>query len=738
MRFIALLCLFCSIASATQLGGIAAGGMSLEAIVNEQPVASIDSITPNPADSGITVHFGGHGTDDGSIAAWSWSSDVEGEQIGTSAYFTKSNLHIGEHTIWFKVQDNLGVWSDSVSDNLSITEPTPPTIGAEAWNSDDSKDGYPIGGGAGYTDTIIRKTSAGNYVLVTNYAGLISALDGVDEGDTIYIDDTCHIRIQNIATDAYIHNGCIIASGRGKPSGDTVLPGALLYVDASDFGTAWDDPKAMLFTAHSPAHSCRITGIRFRGEYSELEGDQDTTKYAGSPTTYMGGITLSQDNGEVDNCEFWGFGKNPIAVNGSNCYVHNNYLHHGARYYYAYGMQHNNDAECIWEANIMNPRGEHCLNSATDESPYGHWVTCYNYYLQNTPGSERHGADYAPADTGYNNTCMCPADNFVCHHRTSGESVDTAYFHHNWLYNGVTAYGWPGNTKHKVENDHNGLTWPTDADNVKPTAVISLDKHSASSLPCTSYVTATGSSDPNGSLLEFWYEFGDSSEPTNYQHKYAYDDTAKHIYDGIGKYTIELLVKDDDGMIDITRDSLIIEATSDSCLVFWVADRSCESEDGMVAQCYIEKTTGDLHWKCWERDLYLNHGWERVEIDLSDSLAEWETDSITVKFRCYCNTTDSYDNPAAFFDDVYMTCGNVLNGGFEEPDDARCGTPPVADADNWTGSQYTPSSADLYAIRPNIYAHTGHGCLQVGRAQFTGGSWASGDYAQSYQRVGLD
>jgi lysophospholipase L1-like esterase len=83
--------------------------------LNAPPVASIDSIAPNPALPGETVAFTGSGSDsDGTITGYSWRSSRDGV-IGTSSSFSTSTLSEGIHTIYFKVQDDKGVWSPEVS-----------------------------------------------------------------------------------------------------------------------------------------------------------------------------------------------------------------------------------------------------------------------------------------------------------------------------------------------------------------------------------------------------------------------------------------------------------------------------------------------------------------------------------------------------------------------------------------------------------------------------------------------
>ncbi len=78
---------------------------------NQPPTAVIDSVAPTEVAYGDRVTFVGHGVDaDGDIVAYVWKSSIDGE-LSTSANFETSSLSQGTHTIWFKVQDDKGVWS---------------------------------------------------------------------------------------------------------------------------------------------------------------------------------------------------------------------------------------------------------------------------------------------------------------------------------------------------------------------------------------------------------------------------------------------------------------------------------------------------------------------------------------------------------------------------------------------------------------------------------------------------
>jgi len=94
--------------------------------VNDVPIAFIDSISPNPAKYSTLVSFSGHGTDvEGDILAYDWDSSIDG-QLSDQASFSTSSLSIGEHIIYFKVQDEEGEWSEADTDTLTILENQPP------------------------------------------------------------------------------------------------------------------------------------------------------------------------------------------------------------------------------------------------------------------------------------------------------------------------------------------------------------------------------------------------------------------------------------------------------------------------------------------------------------------------------------------------------------------------------------------------------------------------------------
>ncbi|HEX7364974.1 MAG TPA: hypothetical protein VF366_07410 [Dehalococcoidia bacterium] len=84
------------------------------------PTAYIDSIYPINVTCGETVTFKGHGIDpDGTVGAYDWRSSRDGD-LSTIDTFSTSSLSSGTHTIWLRVQDNDGQWSNQVSGTVVV------------------------------------------------------------------------------------------------------------------------------------------------------------------------------------------------------------------------------------------------------------------------------------------------------------------------------------------------------------------------------------------------------------------------------------------------------------------------------------------------------------------------------------------------------------------------------------------------------------------------------------------
>jgi len=103
----------------------------LQETVSFQPQAIINSISPDQAIAGAAVRLSGSGIPSDEILRFKWRSSQDGVLYhGESAEFECSNLSVGVHTIFLKVLDEEGVWSEEVSQSLEIVsgENHPPTV----------------------------------------------------------------------------------------------------------------------------------------------------------------------------------------------------------------------------------------------------------------------------------------------------------------------------------------------------------------------------------------------------------------------------------------------------------------------------------------------------------------------------------------------------------------------------------------------------------------------------------
>ena len=89
-------------------------------VLSTSPVATIISITPNPVNYESTATFVGSAVDpDGNVTVYLWRSSIDGT-LSTSLNFTKDDLSLGNHTIYFKVKDDDGQWSTEVSSWIRV------------------------------------------------------------------------------------------------------------------------------------------------------------------------------------------------------------------------------------------------------------------------------------------------------------------------------------------------------------------------------------------------------------------------------------------------------------------------------------------------------------------------------------------------------------------------------------------------------------------------------------------
>jgi hypothetical protein len=97
-------------------------GGCVRPVVNTKvpPLAYIDSVSPSEIYVGERIKFTGHGVPSvGQIISYNWRSNVNGD-LSPLATFDTNTLTAGPHTIWFKVQDSYGNWSQEVGANVNV------------------------------------------------------------------------------------------------------------------------------------------------------------------------------------------------------------------------------------------------------------------------------------------------------------------------------------------------------------------------------------------------------------------------------------------------------------------------------------------------------------------------------------------------------------------------------------------------------------------------------------------
>ena len=117
----------------------------------------ISSIEPNPANEGENVDFSGYGFDpNGTIAAYFWRSSLDGP-LSNQSNFSANNLSAGIHLIYFRVQNETGIWSEERSRSLEIN--------ATIFESEKIDDSFAIPKNVIYGGGVLIVIAGGGYVL---------------------------------------------------------------------------------------------------------------------------------------------------------------------------------------------------------------------------------------------------------------------------------------------------------------------------------------------------------------------------------------------------------------------------------------------------------------------------------------------------------------------------------------------------------------------------------------------
>ena len=109
--------------------GIYSEAVNSTLVFTMRPFPKIDKITPNPAYIGERISFIGNGTDDGNITLYHWRSDIDGLIYnGSEPIYNTSSISPGIHTIYFRIMDDMGIWSDEIYSVIEVFDNKPPQI----------------------------------------------------------------------------------------------------------------------------------------------------------------------------------------------------------------------------------------------------------------------------------------------------------------------------------------------------------------------------------------------------------------------------------------------------------------------------------------------------------------------------------------------------------------------------------------------------------------------------------
>ena len=585
--------------------------------------------------------------------------------------------------------------------------------GAE-WNPT----GNPIGGGPGYSDSV----SSWDYY-VTTKSELLSALSAATPGDIIYVDDNAEIDVTGQPF-LLIPAGVRLCSGRGRALGDTISWGGLIYC------TEHERSAELIRTC---GKNLRISGLRLRGGFSELEGQQVLTDsfIQPLPVSYYG-IYVSKDSCEIDNCEIWGFSGAPVAGFGKDVYLHHNYFHHGNHCYHAYGINFGGEQPCSYrnEANfsdycqwLVMSGGGNCTSSRG----YHSWCIFGHHCWWSFECHRALSSDSCMWDSISNCSFYATGYGHGCHtgYCLPYPARDTTVVQNCWFKNdSAKSIGIIPPADCKLINNHYDTIPPSGVAERLPVAAIWCDTNSGTA-PLTVTFHAKNSFDRDGRLIAFYWQFGDSMKPDNYARYTDVNRTVTHTFKCIGKYLVELMVVDDHGIMSYAYKTINITPNDNRCwLSCWIKDRNYSS----VIGCYKKQILLD-GWVCWEKDLAGNGSWEHVILDVTDSLSG--KDSVTLAFRLFCaRDMPQYWEPMMYVDDVIIYGANVINSDFESG--AWTGNVYTRNDGHWFGSRH--GTQYIYTIDFEMDVHSGK------RAFFLGTEWNphyAGDWGKVEQKVSV-
>lgn len=165
-------------------------GVPQLALPDIPPAAIIDTITPANGNDGENFTFTGHGidTDGDSIIGWEWRSSIDG-LLGNTAVASHA-LSTGYHTIFFKVRDSRGAFSETKTKIVIVNGIPTATIESIAPNP------------AFFTDTVTFTGSGTDDGSITGYewkdgSSVISSSDSFTKNDLSVGAHTISLRVKD-------------------------------------------------------------------------------------------------------------------------------------------------------------------------------------------------------------------------------------------------------------------------------------------------------------------------------------------------------------------------------------------------------------------------------------------------------------------------------------------------------------------------------------------------------------
>jgi len=516
-------------------------------------------------------------------------------------------------------------------------------IGAE-WNPT----GDPIGGGPGYSDSV-RHQDADYYVFTKDQ--LLSSLVSANAGDIIYVADSAEIDMGE-TEEINIPAGVTLASGRGRIMGDTISWGGLIYTDDRD-----DEMNCMFRTGGSDV---RITGLRIKGPDGEVSDRSNSVQYVRAIT----GIEMTRNGAEVDNCEIYDWPRAGIQVTGAfdTAYIHHNYLHHIRRQGSGYGVVCNGDNYSLIEGNYSNFCRHHVAATYDSTNSY---ESCYNIFGYNSylQGSDRHGSNGVGGELTLIHHCTDKNNSptgSVYAVSIRGIPQDSCKIYDCWFWetDSIDALQIFYNDNVRIENIHYDTAPPVGMPSILPFAIISVNVDSGIA-PLTVVFDGAGSYDGDGTIA--WFEWNDGDGST------VRDATMYHTYEDIGIYSAELMVWDNKGCEDKEYVTIKVLPADDSTYIsLWVKDGYRDNLSGYFA--VRVRIDSDI---VWQQDVAGDSGWIHVVETIDDEISGKDSVTITLEVICEQQESGQFIEIEAYFDDVAIFGGEILNGNFED------------DGDNW-------------------------------------------------------